>query len=773
MKSRISLKKMLDIFLFILLTMFMLYITFDFFNISKTLKELQREKIELTFKNEKETLITLLKLDFLEELNNEIKKIMLHSKEIKNVVINIGKKRYSYSSVNTGRKIVIPVVEKNKKVGEIIVFYDEKSFLEHFFEKYFIRFLIYVGIVLPLIALVFFYFKKRITKLNFLAKKLEKINFKKISYIKPVDNYYEIVNITNAVNKLLSQVNLFYENQRKFLQRIIKYKKHLETAQQISEMFSWDYDCKSKQFTLNKRHIKFLGLKQVSSFEDFLNHMDEKDKNRFLKYIKEACENCSSFEFVHKFINDNAKIFYLKTVGKCIKDKIIGVSLNVTEDILKQQKIEFLAYHDPLTSLPNRTYLKEQFNLLLSIAKRDGKKIGVLYLDLDNFKMVNDTLGHESGDKLLIEIASRLQKALRKSDVIVRIGGDEFVVILNGINSKKDVLEVVNKITNVLKEPIIIKTTPIYPTFSIGCAIFPDDSEDEEELLKFADIAMYEAKNKGKNNCAFINEELKKQVDEYYNITSELKKALKKDNELVLFFQPKIDIKNKKIEGAEGLIRWYHPTRGLLSPFYFIPHAEKSNLIVQIDRYVMKKAFETLKKWQKGAFKDYVLAINISANEFRQRDFVSNLKNLLNEYKIDPAKLEIEITETLSMQNISYAISVLEEVKALGFKIALDDFGTGYSSLNYLKKLPFDTLKIDQTFIRDLETDNDDLVITKLIIQIANVLNKKTVAEGVETKKLLEIVEDLGCDIAQGYYFSPPLEEKKFIEYCKNFKYPK
>ena len=448
---------------------------------------------------------------------------------------------------------------------------------------------------------------------------------------------------------------------------------------------------------------------------------------------------------------------------------MICVSLNITDDIRKQQKIEYLAYHDSLTSLPNRTYLKGQFNLIMNIAKRENKKFAVLYLDMDNFKMINDTLGHESGDKLLVNVSQKLKAILRKSDVIARVGGDEFVIILNNISSKEDVVEVINKLIRALKQPIIIKQTSISPTFSIGCALYPDDSENCEELLRYADIAMYEAKNKGKNNYAFINENLKRKTSEFYLITNELKEALK-NNELVLFYQPKIDITTNKVYGAEGLIRWNHPKKGLLTPFHFIPYAEKSNLITQIDRYVLKQAFITLEKWKNIDYlKDLNLAINISANEFRQKNFVLNLKNLLEEYKIDPSKLEIEITETLSMQDIGYTVTVLEEIKRLGFKIALDDFGTGYSSLNYLRKLPFDTLKIDQSFVRDLEKDNDDLTITKMIVQIANVLKKQTVAEGVENEVILKIVRDLGCELVQGYYFAKPLNEEEFIKYCKKY----
>jgi diguanylate cyclase (GGDEF)-like protein len=606
-----------------------------------------------------------------------------------------------------------------------------------------------------------------------LAKNVENINFRKIMHIEKIDNYYEIINVTNAINKLLNQINLFYNAQKNMLRRIVKLKKHLETAQKIAQIFSWEYDCVNKNIQITHQFKKFLGVKgTIFKVEEFIEFFDVEVINVISKLDKN-CNECKEFEFVHKIITVNNKEYYFKTIGKCIKTKnkhfMICVSLNITDDVKKQQKIEYLAYHDPLTSLPNRTFLKEQFQLIINMAKRENKKLAVLYLDMDNFKMINDTLGHDSGDKLLINVSYKLKTILRKSDVVARIGGDEFVIILNDISSKEDAVEVLNKLIELLKQPIFIKQTSIIPTFSIGCALYPDNSDNPEELLRYADIAMYEAKNKGKNNYAFIKENLKRKTSEFYLITNELKEALK-NNELVLFYQPKIDITTNKVYGAEGLIRWNHPKKGLLTPFHFIPYAEKSNLITQIDRYVLKQAFITLEKWKNIDYlKDLNLAINISANEFRQKNFVLNLKNLLEEYKIDPSKLEIEITETLSMQDIGYTVTVLEEVKSLGFKIALDDFGTGYSSLNYLKKLPFDTLKIDQSFVRDLENDNDDLTITKMIVQIAKVLNKTPVAEGVENEVILKIVKDLGCELVQGYYYAKPLNEEEFIKYCKKY----
>jgi len=764
-------------FFVLLLAIFTMYIVIDIDNIAKTLKEIQKGKVTFYINNNIPTLSTLLKFGFYDELNQEIKKLVQTSDGVLGLEIITPTKKFSYFRDLKNKNIYQTSLKMKNNNTIYKVYFNQKKILDIFFEKYYTRFIIYIMFFFPFILYMFFYIRKKIKKINLLAKNVENINFRKIMHIEKIDNYYEIINVTNAINKLLNQINLFYNAQKNMLRRIVKLKKHLETAQKIAQIFSWEYDCVNKNIQITHQFKKFLGVKgTIFKAEEFIEFFDVEVINVISKLDKN-CNECKEFELIHKIITVNNKEYYFKTIGKCIKTKnkhfMICVSLNITDDVKKQQKIEHLAYHDPLTSLPNRTYLKEQFQLIINMAKRENKKFAVLYLDMDNFKIINDTLGHESGDKLLINVSYKLKTILRKSDLVARIGGDEFVIILNDISSKEDVVEVINKLIRALKQPIIIKQTSISPTFSIGCALYPDDSENPVELLRYADIAMYEAKNKGKNNYAFINEDLKKQMSEFYLITNELKQALN-NNELVLFYQPKIDIITNRVYGAEGLIRWNHPKRGLLTPFHFIPYAEKSNLISQIDRYVIKKAIETLKNWEKDELlKDMHLAVNISANEFRQQDFVSNLRKLVDEYKIDPSKLEIEITETLSMQNFAYAVGVLEEVKRLGVKIALDDFGTGYSSLNYLKKLPFDILKIDQTFIRDLEKDNDDLLITKMIIEISKVLNKVNVAEGVENKELLKIVSELGCQYVQGYYFAKPLENKEFFEYVKNFDFEK
>jgi len=773
MKNK-SLKKILDLLIVLILIITVVFTYLDIKNITQTLKEIQKEKAALMLKNNISVLNQLLKYGFYDELNSEIKHIVDISDDITGLEIITKKKRFSYFEKEKFEKETKEkenvYMYKNKNIT-FKIYYNSGKILHKFFNKYFYRFWIYIIIFAPFVIFIFVFLRKKINEFNILALKLEKLDFRKVKHIKKIDDFYEIVNIINAINLLLRRADSFYKTQTKIIKRMMKLKRHFENAQRIAQSFSWEYDCVTKEIQISGEFKKFLNVKNnkfsLGEFNEFFPNIDVS------YYLNNICEKCLEFETNHILTTANNKRFNFKTIGKCIKTRkshyVLCVSLNITESVEKQKMIEFLAYHDSLTGLPNRRKLIEKFEFLASLAKRENKKIALLYLDMDNFKMINDTLGHNAGDELLKNIAKRLKESIRNTDFIARIGGDEFVILLYGINSKQETKKVVKKLINVLSKPVNIKNNNIIATFSIGGAVYPDDAENFENLLKYADIAMYEIKEKGKNNYAFINENIKKYSDNFYKTVDELKNALK-NNELILYFQPKIDIVNNKIYGAEGLIRWNHPKKGVLTPYHFIPFAEKSGLITKIDEYVLKLAFKTLKKWQTDENLKYLnLAINISANKFKEEDFVENLKNLLEKYKINPSNLEIEITETLSMDNIEYTIFVLRKLKSLGFKIALDDFGTGYSSLNYLKKIPFDTLKVDQSFVMDLENDKDDLVITEMIVQIAKVLNKTTVAEGVENEKILDIVKGLGCNLIQGYYFAKPMDEKSFVEFCKNF----
>ena len=760
-----SLSKFLDIFWITLIISFSIYVYLDIKNIFSTLKQIQKEKIIYTMKIENETLAPLIKFGFNHALKEELKRLLK---------VNTAIRYIEYKNIKLGSKknvtiLTFPIIYNHKKIATIKVGYTSKYLLNSFKQKYFSKFIIYLIFILVISFLLLIYLRKRIKSLNILAQALEKLNIRKQKEIPLIDDYYEIKNITNALNKLIKQIHAFYNSQKELFKKLIISKKELETAQEIAEMFTWHYDCITNQI-ISQNFRKIKNKFNINKLEDFINHVEEKDN--VFKKLELLCKNRLNSIDEIVTLNLSGKKYYFRVEAKFIKTKklIIGICANITEEIKRQEEISFLAYHDPLTGLVNRTFLQEELKTLTSIADRNNKKIALIFIDLDNFKFINDTFGHEMGDKLLIEIANRLKHSIRKSDIASRIGGDEFILVLNNINSKQEVEKKIEEIMNILTKPIIIDDNKLEVTFSAGIAVYPDDTTDISELLQFADIAMYDAKKSGKNRFRFININLQQQIKKFYSTLEELKNAIKNE-ELILFFQPKIDIQNNKIDGVEALIRWNHPRKGLLTPYHFIDIAEKGGIIHLIDSYVLEKTIQTINKWSTNPIlKNLNIAVNISANKFLEPHFVDELKSLITKYHIKPSKLQIEITETLSIQNFEYTIQTLKKIKSLGVKIALDDFGTGYSSLNYIKQIPFDVLKIDQSFIRDLLKDRDDLVITKMIVEISKILNKENVAEGVENEKILEIIKNLGVRLVQGYYFSKPIPEDELKKFILNFE---
>jgi len=761
-----SLSKFIDIFLITLLLSIVLYVIVDIRNIFSTLKEIQKEKIIYTIKMENTTVAPLIKFDFKEALKKELKHLLEMNKAIKYIKINnliLGK--------NSNLELLtLPIIYHNTKIDNIIIGYSYKDLINSFSKKYFTKLVVYLLLVLFISIYFSIFIRRKVKSLNIVAKKVENINFKKEHQLSLIDNYFEIINITDAINKLLNQVNTFYINQKNLIKKIMIYKKELETAQKIADMFSWQYDCKTDKIISNNFSFVKHQL-DLNSFEEFLNHIEEK-KNLF-DNIEALCRNNqNSFEEIIT-LNLASKKYYFKVEAKSMqtKDIIIGIFANITEEIQKQEEISFLAYHDSLTGLVNRSFLKEELKTLMFLSERNKKKLALIFIDLDNFKFVNDTFGHEIGDKLLIEIADRLKATIKKGDIAARIGGDEFVLILNNIISTEEVKIQIENIMKELINPIIIENNKMEVTFSAGISIYPDDAIDILELFQLSDIAMYEAKKSGKNRYQFITPSLKESVTNFYSTLEALKEGLEEE-ELILFFQPKVDIIQNQVIGVEALIRWKHPMKGLLTPYHFIDIAEKGGMIHLIDSYVLEKTIATLKRWSNDeTLKHLSIAVNISANKFLDHNFVYELKSLINKYQINPSKLQIEITETLGIKNFEYTILSLEHIKTLGVQIALDDFGTGYSSLNYIKKIPFDVLKIDQSFIRDLSSETNDVAITKMIIEISKILKKGHVAEGVENETILKIVKKLGVEVVQGYYFSKPLCEKEFINYLQNFKH--
>lgn len=422
-----------------------------------------------------------------------------------------------------------------------------------------------------------------------------------------------------------------------------------------------------------------------------------------------------------------------------------------------QRKMEQLAYFDTLTGLANRTFFRMQLRKSMALAERGHYAFALFYFDLDEFKRINDTLGHDAGDQLLVEVATRLKQRLRVEDTIARLGGDEFAVLLSGIANHEHATDVAHAIQKTLNVPIKLGSNEVIISASIGITLAPFDSLEEDQLLKHADLAMYEAKAKGRNTFHFYSHDLDAAANERLFIENELRYAIKA-RQLTIYYQPQVNSRTNKVMGYEALLRWFHPTQGYIPPTKFIPIAESTGLIVELGEWVLQQSCEfAVRRVQEGRASN--ISINLSARQFKDASLVPTLKKIIDESHVCTQSLHLELTESMLMGNVNAAIEQLHQLKELGVSISIDDFGTGYSSLSYLKRFPVDILKIDRSFIKDIPEDNNDMEITAAIIAMAQKLKLDVVAEGVETKEQVDFLQNNNCFIVQGYYFSPPIPE--------------
>ncbi|RFC40191.1 MAG: PAS domain S-box-containing protein/diguanylate cyclase (GGDEF) domain-containing protein [Candidatus Nitrotoga sp. CP45] len=434
----------------------------------------------------------------------------------------------------------------------------------------------------------------------------------------------------------------------------------------------------------------------------------------------------------------------------------IAVVSDISERKAAEERMVYIAQHDFLTNLPNRMMLHDRLAQAIAHAGREQRKVAVMFLDLDRFKGVNDTLGHLVGDKLLKVVAGRISSVARTSDTVSRLGGDEFAIMLPYVENTDDIATIAVKLLTSIAGPCVIDGNEIEVTTSIGISVFPEDGNDSESLIAHADAAMYQAKGNGRNNYQFFTHEMNRRSLERMAIKNKLSHALER-NELFLLYQPQVNLQSGRIVGVEALIRWNHPVHGNVLPAQFIPIAEENGLIPPIGEWVLREACRQNQEWRKLGLAKITMAVNLSAVQFRQKNLGEIIKAILYESGLAPSGLELEITEGVVMQDAEAAILLLEDMKAMGLKLSVDDFGTGYSSLSYLKRFPIDKFKIDQSFVRDLATDTDDAVIVSTIISMAHSLKLKVIAEGVETLEQLAFLKQQGCDEIQGYYFSQPI----------------
>ncbi|MGN8001910.1 putative bifunctional diguanylate cyclase/phosphodiesterase [Acidovorax sp. 22279] len=452
----------------------------------------------------------------------------------------------------------------------------------------------------------------------------------------------------------------------------------------------------------------------------------------------------------------------VEVVGKTMPlhhaDYRIVVVRDITARKQAQEREAFIALHDPLTQLPNRHFLMEQLSQVLSLARRRHGRVAVLFMNLDHFKTVNDSLGHHAGDQLLCNVAERLRQGVRDADVVARIGGDEFVVVLTDVQTPEDAAMVADKLLESMHGVFTVDQLPLTISPSIGISLYPDHGGSADMLLRCADAAMQHAKDSGRGNRQFYATSMEASALDVLHQERLLRDAIAR-NDFVLHYQPQICLADGSLQGLEALVRWLHPERGLVGPDEFITFSESRGLITPIGRWVMREACRQLKAWQDQGLAKVPVAVNLSALEFRQRDVAAEIAAVLQETGLEPQYLEIELTESVLMHQTGQTLNTLHAVKALGVGISIDDFGTGYSSLAYLKRYPIDKLKIDRSFVTDTPGSADDVAIVTAIIQMARSLQLKTVAEGVETQGQIALLKELGCDVIQGFVVSVPMDE--------------
>jgi len=442
---------------------------------------------------------------------------------------------------------------------------------------------------------------------------------------------------------------------------------------------------------------------------------------------------------------------------------IYGVARDISERKEAERTINFQAYHDLLTRLPNRALFKDRLNLAVAQAKRSCHEMAVMFLDLDRFKLVNDTLGHIYGDELLQHVSQRLQECLREGDTLARFGGDEFTLLLPEIVGREDATIIAKKIIEIMRQPFVIEGHEIYVTISVGIAMYPHDGGSMDSLVKNADIAMYHIKGRGKNDYQFFSREMNEASMQRLSLERDMRKGLETE-QFELYYQPQVDVVTGQVVAVEALLRWRHPTLGLIAPTDFIAVAEETGLILPLGEWVMRKACSVLSSWRAIGIMDVRMAINLSSIQIEHKNFVGLVKDVMQQNSLSGHDLEMEITENLIMQDMENAVKKLMQLNELGVQIAIDDFGTGYSSLSYLQKLPIHTLKIDRSFVHEIKEGPVDACIVDAVIAMARGLKLNLIAEGVETEFQMEYLRSQGCGEMQGFYFGVPAPEEETVE---------
>ena len=554
-------------------------------------------------------------------------------------------------------------------------------------------------------------------------------------------------------------------------------------AQRIARLGHWEWDIPNRQFLASEECFRLMGqptTQKAIPEKQFWQCLHIEDQLRVKTIVERALKDGNIAQLECRLVGADGLIRTVHFESEAEHDehgvafRMHGVIQDITERKHTEDQIRLLANYDSLTGLANRRLFREQFSITLERAHQSGGCVAVLFVDLDRFKQINDTLGHAAGDQLLIEVAGRLNRSVRdhrlggrNADVVARLGGDEFTIMLAELNSPADAEIVARRVLSVLREPVRLVGQECITSGSIGIAVFPRDGEDAETMLRNADTAMYAAKANGKNNMQVYKPGPNAVSKDRLILEHALHKALER-NQLILHYQPQIDTRLGKIVGAEALMRWQHEGK-LVPPGEFIPLAEEVGLIIPFGEWAIKTTVGQNRAWVDMGFEALPIAVNIPGSHFERANFVEQVQEVLKRQGLDAKYLELEITETTLMQNLSATLPTLDALTALGIRLSVDDFGTGYSSLSYLRRLPIDTLKIDASFVRDLQKGSDNEAIVAAIIAMASSLNLRVIAEGVETYDQMCLLHAYGCHIMQGYYFSRPVPAADFAAFRREY----
>jgi len=562
--------------------------------------------------------------------------------------------------------------------------------------------------------------------------------------------------------------------------------RRLAKTQELAKLGNWEFDLINNSFYCSPEACRLLGLddENQATYNDFLATIIPSERHQVKQHIDSAIQSNTSVSIHYRVTLPDGVSHHILNRGEILFDEdgraeiVLGAVQDVTQLKHAEEEIRRLAFYDGLTGLANRMLFMDRLDYEITSAERSENVFALLFLDLDQFKRINDTYGHYIGDLLLKNVSETLQKCIRSSDtasgpvtecsdaLIARFGGDEFIILLPDISEPERAALVAQRILHEMPKTHHLDGHDISVTTSIGISVFPADGEKSEILLKHADSAMYHAKETGRDNYQFYKESLNVAVLERFSLEQDIKGALKR-GEFTLYYQPQIDLTTHKVIGAEALIRWMHPQKGMIPPDKFIPIAEESGLIVDINKWVIRTACKQNRTWIMAGLDPVRIAVNLSGYQLARQNIIQVIKGALQEADLDARYLEVEITENILMQDNEDTVWILQRMRALGLRIALDDFGTGYSSLNYLTSFPVDVIKIDRSFVMELPDLKNNLVIIKAIIAMGHSLGMKIIAEGIETEEQLALLKGFGADEGQGYYFSRPVPQDEFISFLK------